>query len=596
MIERLLLISWITLSCVFATAPVAADDDRAWIEASNANARYVAESSARVLPEYQDRVGLEDVDEEITIYDGTLTDRAIAVLEEQIAELRRREADEEDPRVAQDLRILIASQDRLLRRLLAEDELLIPYANVSELVFFGLYGLLDSQTAEARRPAALVRLRRYAGLEEGYRPVAELVKQQIEEKMESGDLVAPFRGQVELDLDNSPRYIDGLRQMFAASGLSGYEEDLDVLDSQIAAYDEWVRTVVLPRSRDDFRQPGSLYQLALENFGVDATPDQLIEDGLAGFMEIRAQMEALAPLVAESRGWDLTDYHDVIRRLQKEQFRGEEIVTRYREINDALEDIIVREGVVSLPERSAIIRVATDAEAARQPQPTLNIPRLANNEGELVEFLIPVVKPDGGDRQAAESDETFAAGTWTLAAHELRPGHELQFSSMVDNGVSLARAHYAFNSANVEGWALYAEAEVKPYLPLDGQLIGLQWRLQRAARCFLDPMLNTGRITPEEARRVIIEDVVVTPRTAELELNRYMFTMPGQAPAYYYGYRKLLEIRAKAELALGAQFDRRSYHDFILDQGLLPPGVLEKAVMEEYVPSRSAVVAGQDAR
>ena len=63
----------------------------------------------------------------------------------------------------------------------------------------------------------------------------------------------------------------------------------------------------------------------------------------------------------------------------------------------------------------------------------------------------------------------------------------------------------------------------------------------------------------------------------------------------YLSFNKL-EIRAKAELALGAQFDRRSYHDFILDQGLLPPGVLEKAVMEEYVPSRSAVVAGQDAR
>lgn len=46
---------------------------------------------------------------------------------------------------------------------------------------------------------------------------------------------------------------------------------------------------------------------------------------------------------------------------------------------------------------------------------------------------------------------------------------------------------FAFNSVNVEGWGLYAEAEMKPFEPLDGQLIALQHRLLRAARAFLDP-------------------------------------------------------------------------------------------------------------
>jgi hypothetical protein len=50
-----------------------------------------------------------------------------------------------------------------------------------------------------------------------------------------------------------------------------------------------------------------------------------------------------------------------------------------------------------------------------------------------------------------------------------------------------SRAIFAFNSVNVEGWGLYAEAEVKPYLPLDGQLAALQSRLARAARAILDP-------------------------------------------------------------------------------------------------------------
>jgi uncharacterized protein (DUF885 family) len=416
--------------------------------------------------------------------------------------------------------------------------------------------------------------------------MTELARARTEEKLEDPDLVGPYRGEVERDLQNSPRFMAGLEQLFQASGLKGYGESLAALKEQLEDYDDWVRDVVLPRARTDFRQPGTLYQLALEQWGVDATPDELIADGLAGFMEIRGQMQALAPEVAKARGWEMTDYREVIAALKKEQFRGDAIVRRYREVNDALEEIIVREGIVSLPERPAIIRVATDAEAAATPQPHLKTPRLINNEGQLVEFLIPVADAPAAGSQTPVSDATFEAMAWTLAAHELRPGHELQFSAMMDRGVPIARALYAFNSTNVEGWALYAEAEVKPYLPAEGQLAGLQMRLLRAARCFLDPMLNTGGISVEDARRILIEDVVMTAETAKMELDRYTFSIPGQAPAYYYGYRRLLEIRAKAELALGDRFDRRSYHDFVLDQGLLPPALLERAVLEDYVPSR----------
>jgi uncharacterized protein (DUF885 family) len=100
-------------------------------------------------------------------------------------------------------------------------------------------------------------------------------------------------------------------------------------------------------------------------------------------------------------------------------------------------------------------------------------------------------------------DFTFDAASWTLTAHEARPGHELQFATMAERGVSVARAVFAFNTANVEGWGLYAEAEMQPYEPADGQLITLQFRLLRAARAFLDPMLNLGSLTAEEARQFV---------------------------------------------------------------------------------------------
>jgi uncharacterized protein (DUF885 family) len=144
---------------------------------------------------------------------------------------------------------------------------------------------------------------------------------------------------------------------------------------------------------------------------------------------------------------------------------------------------------------------------------------------------------------------------------------------------------------NVEGWGLYAEAEAQPYEPLEGQLIALQHRLLRAARAVLDPGLQAGTITKDEATRVLREDVVLSEAMSMQEVERYTFRAPGQATSYFVGYSRLLEIRAQAERSLGAAFDRRKFNDFILAQGALTPSLLRKAVVEEFIPAQMATGA-----
>jgi uncharacterized protein (DUF885 family) len=162
----------------------------------------------------------------------------------------------------------------------------------------------------------------------------------------------------------------------------------------------------------------------------------------------------------------------------------------------------------------------------------------------------------------------------------------MQFSSVLESGVSITRALFAFNSANVEGWGLYAEAVMRPYLPLEAQMISLQYRLIRAARMFLDPMLNLGLIRPVEAKDLIMKDVAIGESWAQNEVERYTYRMPGQATAYYYGYNKMQALRAQTELKLRDKFDQQAFHDFVLAQGLLPPDILKDAVMSEFVPDQ----------
>ena len=182
-------------------------------------------------------------------------------------------------------------------------------------------------------------------------------------------------------------------------------------------------------------------------------------------------------------------------------------------------------------------------------------------------------------------DFSYAAASWTLTAHEARPGHELQFDAMVEQGVSLARAMFAFNSTNVEGWGLYSEWFMQPYMPDDGKLISLQFRLLRAARAFLDPELQEGKITPEQAMQILENDVVCSKAFATEEVERFTFRLPGQAVSYFDGFTRLLEIRQAGEKALGPKFDVMKFHDFVLSQGLLPPALLRKAVLEGLVSS-----------
>jgi uncharacterized protein (DUF885 family) len=202
-------------------------------------------------------------------------------------------------------------------------------------------------------------------------------------------------------------------------------------------------------------------------------------------------------------------------------------------------------------------------------------------------FVLPLSNPNAG-ADGPYDDFNYPAGAWTLSAHEGRPGHELQFTAMVERGISLARTLYAFNSVNVEGWALYAEAEMVPYEPLEGQLIAQQLRLLRASRAMLDPMINLGLTDRDTAFNWLVDKVGLSKAMARQEVDRYSVNSPGQAGSYFYGYSQLMALRAETELALGERFDRKAFNDFLLDQGLLPPRLLAKAVREQFVPQQKA--------
>ena len=556
----------------------------AWVVRSNENTQVLLAVLARFGPEGAAQIGVSGFDEQIIDLKPQINARANQATREAIQVLKGRLTAEKDPLVRQDLEILIKSAEDNIRGTELNEKYEIPYFNMAQLVFFGMRGLLDDQVPAERRKAALVRLRRYTGMEAGYEPITLLAEARTRERMSKPGLLGPPKIQVEKDLSNADFFINGLGQLFEKYKIEGYKEAYAKLKEQITAYNDFVRKEILPKARTDFRLPAEEYAFALEQFGVDIPPAQLAAKAHAAFNEIQKEMQELAPRVAREKGINATDYRDVIRALKKDQFEGSAIQPFYEKRIKEIEEIVRREKLVTLPTRPVRIRLASEAESAAQPAPNMRPPRLLGNTGEIGEFVLPLRIPSKpGEATKQYDDFTFAAASWTLSAHEARPGHELQFASIIEKGVSSARAIFAFNSTNVEGWGLYSEAIMKPYMPLDGQLISLQHRMMRAARAFLDPELQAGKITPEQAMRVLTQDVVLSDAMATQEVERYTFRAPGQATSYFYGFTRLMELRSEVEKLMGKKFDQQKYHDFILSQGLLPPDLLRKAVLEQFV-------------
>jgi len=561
-----------------------AAEPQAWVQESNEHAKVLLEVLARFGPEGATQIGVEGYDDQVADLKPKVYQRSQDATRDALKELQKRLGKATDSSVKQDLEIMIQAAEDNLRSNELSEKLLLPYYPVSRIVFSGIRVLIDPRVSRERQAMAVTRLKRYAGMEAKSTPIAELARDRTEERLGKKGLLRPFKGEIEQNLADTPQLIAGVRDLFAKSGLEGWQDAMAAIDKQLTAYDAWVKDTLLPQARADHRLPPELYADNLKQFGVDISPEQLIQRSLVSFIEIQNEMRALAPLVAKEKKLKSSDYRDVIRALKAKQVTGEAILPLYVKRLAATEEIIRREKVVTLPERKAVIRLASAAESAMQPAPNMRPPRLIGNTGEYGEFVLPLVVPGKEGREALRMDDfTHEAGTWSLTAHEARPGHELQFASMVEKGISTARAVFAFNSVNIEGWGLYSEAEMKPYLPLEGQLFALQFRLQRAARMFLDPMVNLGQLTPEQVKDFLMKDVVLSEAMSQQEVDRYTFRAPGQATAYFYGYQRLLETREKAQLALRDKFDRKAFNDFVLSQGLLPPRLLEKAVMEDFV-------------
>lgn len=168
-----------------------------------------------------------------------------------------------------------------------------------------------------------------------------------------------------------------------------------------------------------------------------------------------------------------------------------------------------------------------------------------------------------------------------IAYHEGLPGHHMQIAIQQElESVPTFRTQAGF-TAYSEGWGLYSELLAKEmegtYTDSYSDFGRLGSEIWRAIRLVLDTGLHAKGWTEEQAVQYFLANSAITEAQARSEVQRYL-VLPGQATSYKIGMLKILELRGKAEQALGDQFDIRGFHDAVLGGGAVPLSVLETMV------------------
>jgi uncharacterized protein (DUF885 family) len=168
----------------------------------------------------------------------------------------------------------------------------------------------------------------------------------------------------------------------------------------------------------------------------------------------------------------------------------------------------------------------------------------------------------------------------SIAFHEGLPGHHLQISIAQElTGLPEFRK-YGHYGAYIEGWGLYSEQLGKVmgfYQDPYSDFGRLETDVFRGVRLVVDTGVHSQHWTRQQMVDYFHAHSGLDEASIQSEVDRYI-AWPAQALSYKMGQLKLLDLRAKAQAALGPKFDYRTFHDEILDSGAMPLDLLEERV------------------
>jgi len=356
---------------------------------------------------------------------------------------------------------------------------------------------------------------------------------------------------------------------------AAYRASVTKLEPALDRLAHFLETDYLAASRDSTGlgalPNGQAWYLAAikDNTSLALPPAQIHELGLKEVARIQAQLAALGPKLGYNGPADQLPQWVAAQDKFKPFKTDEEVLNAYRDIYAKVS--------AQLPTYFSLL---PKAKLSLQLEPELTRATASDHytplaaDGSHPGVFWPVVND-----ATKYSDVSMVS----LFLHEGVPGHHLHAALLKELDLPDFRK---FNTENpetasyTEGWALYCETLGKEFGLYDNPAFyygHLNDELLRAVRLVVDTGMHAQGWTREQAIAYTMKTLGYSHGRAQNQIERYM-VMPAQALAYKIGAMKILELRARAQQALGPKFSYQKFHEVVTGDGTLSLAILEAQV------------------
>ncbi|WP_100260491.1 DUF885 domain-containing protein [Qipengyuania seohaensis] len=400
----------------------------------------------------------------------------------------------------------------------------------------------------------------------------------LETQLTIGNVISQLDTQLALDIEESPFWmpVTNFPDGFSQADKKRLEAEYRGSIAQVYAAHERLRDFLRDEYYAAARESVGLSQMkggeALYRQLVESTttlplePDDLHDLGLSEVARIKTELEKVKAEV----GFEgtLNEFFDYVRTDPKFQPESREALTQtYYDIGAQVD--------AKIPEYFSLT-----PKTPLEIKPYEEYREKFEAGGSYQSGAADGSRPGTFYFNAYDLPSRLTTGNMTLYLHEGAPGHHFQISLAQENEALPAFMRFGGTTAYVEGWALYSETlgyEMGFFDDPWNRYGTLQDEQLRAMRLVVDTGLHAKGWSRERAIEFMLENSGMTRTEVVAEVERYI-AIPSQALAYKVGALKIQELRAKAESALGEDFDIRTFHAQVLDSGGLPLPVLEAKI------------------
>jgi uncharacterized protein (DUF885 family) len=353
-----------------------------------------------------------------------------------------------------------------------------------------------------------------------------------------------------------------------------------VIDS-LKAYEQFLKTDLLPRSNGDFRIGADTYRKKLlYDEMVEIPLDRLLEIGYANLRQNQAEFKKVAARIDATRL-----AQEILDDAQKDHPSAGKLLESFKDVLSGLRDFIEQHKIVTIPSSVPPIVEETPPFLRELTTASMDTPGPFEKVAKEAFFNVTLPEKKWSAKETEEYLEGFNKGTIiSTAVHEVYPGHYTQF-------VWIARAPSKVRkllgcSSNAEGWAHYTEQMMLDAGYGNGDLklrLGqLQDALLRNARYIVGIQMHTGKMTVEQAAEFFVKEGYQVRPVAEKEAKRG--TSDPTYLVYTLGKLEILKLREDYQKMKGGKLNLQAFHDAFLQQGFPPIKIVRRALLGNDSP------------